>query len=233
MGLLLRLKRCSLNISWNLNATGCLKCCDGPMVKLGFTHACCIVKKLLIVCHHDRLFFPLLGFLIYMTVGPWVIGTLVENKTGAVFAWGVVMFEGGKLPTQTTFVWYFIHFGLVHPVLVLVIGQVAEWRLSKVTIHPSPSLLSNILALALLCIALASSIYFSFTFWMQFGALGFFLGPLKTWSYVFYGAMFWIAATLPANNCIKYMQLSMNNDSYQKKMDNETDHVEGNSLKNV
>ena len=35
-----------------------------------------------------------------MTVGPWVIGSLVEGRIGTVFAWGVVMFEAGQLPSQ-------------------------------------------------------------------------------------------------------------------------------------
>jgi len=166
-----------------------------------------------------------------MTVGPWVIGSLVEGRNGAVFAWGVVMFEGGKLPTQTTFVWYFIHFGLIHPVMVVFIGQVAEWRLSKVTILPPPSVLSNILALVFFLVYLAASIFFSLTFWMHFGALGFFFGPLKTWSYVFYGAMIWLAATLPEDSCIEYMRLT--NNGYQKKVDVDTNLAERGSLKSA
>ena len=94
-----------------------------------------------------------------------------------------------------------------------------------------PSSLSNILAVAFLCIALAASIFFSLSFWMHFGALGFFFGPLKTWSYIFYGAMIWLAATLPENSCIEYMELT--NSGYQKKVDTETDHIESDSLKNV
>jgi len=232
--LLLRLKRCNclLNISCSINATGCLKCFEGRVAtSIGYTHACCLVKRLLIVCHQDRLFWSILGFLMYMSVGPWVIGGLVEGRNGAIFAWGVVMFEGGQIPSQTTFVWYFIHFGLVHPVMVLIIGQVAEWRLSKVTVLPPPSLLSNILALIFLCIAFSASIFFSLSFWMHFGVLGFFFGPLKTWSYVFYGAMIWLAATLPENSCIEYMRLT--NNGYQKKVDTETDHIESDSLKNA
>merc|ERR1712032_1232872 len=94
---------CFFNISCSTNATSCLKCFEGRNA------ACCLVKRLLIVCHHNRLFYPILGFLVYMTIGPWVIGSLVEGRTGAVFAWGVVMFQAGQLPSQLTFVWYFIH----------------------------------------------------------------------------------------------------------------------------
>lgn len=207
----------------------CVRCLNGR-------NNFCLLKRLLIVCQQDRLFFPFLVFLIYMTVGPWVIGRLVEGKIGAVFAWGVVMFEGGKLPSQTTFVWYFIHFGLIHPVMVLVTGQVALVRLSRVvTILPPPSAFSSILAFVFMCLCVCVSVFLSLSFWMHFGALGFFFGPLKTWSYVFYGAMIWLAATLPEDNCIDYMKLV--NNGYQKKVDTEdmqeSNHVECDSLKNV
>merc|ERR1719220_3269450 len=112
------------------------------------------------------------------------------------------MFEGGKLPSQTTFVWYFIHFGLIHPVMVLIIGQIACMRLSRVvTILPPPSAFSSILAFVFMCLCVCVSVFLSLSFWMHFGALGFFFGPLKTWSYVFYGAMIWLAATLPEDSC--------------------------------
>ena len=52
--LLLRIKRCNclLNISCSVNATGCLKCFEGRVkTAIGYTHACCLIKKLLVVCH--------------------------------------------------------------------------------------------------------------------------------------------------------------------------------------
>ena len=195
--------------------------------------ACCLFKRLLIVCHCDRLFYPLLIFLIYMTVGPWVVGRLVEGRLGMVFAWGVVMFENGKLPSQTTFVWYCIHFALIHPVMVVVIGQAAEWRLRKATSHPPPSTFtrSNVIAMIFFLVALAASVYLSLTFWMHFGALGFFFGPLKTWSYIFYGAMIWVALTLPENLCRQYMD----NNGIRKKIDteDEQDLAEDGLMKNA
>ena len=97
------------------------------------------------------------------------------------------------------------------------------------TILPPPSAFSNILALVFFVANLAASIYFSLTFWMDFGALGFFFGPLKTWSYVFYGAMIWLAATLPENICIEYMELV--NNGYQKKVDADTSLTESDPLK--
>ena len=50
-----------------------------------------------------------------------------------------------------------------------------------------------------------------------------FFGPLKMWSYVFYGTMIWLAATLPGNN-INFIKLTKN--GYQKKEDTDTNLAE-------
>jgi hypothetical protein len=104
--------------------------------------------------------------------------------------------------SQTTFVWYFFHFGLLHPVMVLVIGHVADWRVGRVggrRVQAGQHLAAGLLLL----LGLAGALFLSLTFWLQFGFMGFFLGPLKTWSYVFYGLMVWVAATLPEEACVR------------------------------
>jgi len=45
------------------------------------------------------LFWPILGFTVYMAVGPWVVGHLIEDRTGAIFAWGAVV-AGTFIPVQ-------------------------------------------------------------------------------------------------------------------------------------
>ena len=45
----------------------------------------------MLVTSVDRLFYPLLGYVVYIALGPWVVGPLVEGHTGAVFAWGVLL----------------------------------------------------------------------------------------------------------------------------------------------
>ena len=161
----------------------------------------CLVRKLQLVTSHNRLFYPLLCFLLYMSLGPWVLGPLVEGRLGAVFAWGVVV-GGTWAHSQTTQVWYFLHFGVIHPLLVVVVGHLADWRCGRVGGRGVTGR-EHAVAGVLLLMGLATSLFFSLTFWLSFGVLGFFLGPLKTWSYVFYSAMFWLAATLPEEDCIR------------------------------
>ena len=53
--------------------------------------------------------------------------------------------------------------------------------------------MTHVMVTASLLLMTAGSLFLSFTFWIQFGVLGVFLGPLKTWSYIFYSLMFWLA----------------------------------------
>merc|ERR1712141_734479 len=81
----------------------------------------------------------------------------------------------------------FVHCGIVHPVMVLVIGQILDYR------NGLQGYLGHIVMSTLLLIMTVFSLLTSITFWMEYGVLGFILGPLKTWSYVFYSVMFLLA----------------------------------------
>ena len=155
-----------------------------------------LARRLSLVAGHDRLFLPLLAFVLYMSCGPWVVGRLIEGRIGAIFAWGAVV-QGSMVHTQTTYVFYCVHFAFVHPALVVVIGHVADWRVSRVTSRPRPTAASHALAAALLVLGMAANVYFSLSFWQQFGVLGVVVGPLRTWSHVFYTVMVAVAASLP------------------------------------
>jgi hypothetical protein len=56
-------------------------------------------KSFLCLCSYRRLFWPFLLFSLYMAVGPWVVGILIEDRQGAVFAWGAVV-AGSRVPVQ-------------------------------------------------------------------------------------------------------------------------------------
>ena len=62
-----------------------------------------------------------------MAVGPWVVGTIIEDKIGAIFAWGVVV-SGRYIPSQVPYAYFFVHFTFCHPALVLLYGHVLDCR---------------------------------------------------------------------------------------------------------
>ena len=157
---------------------------------------CCLVRKLMLVTGHNVICVSLVIFVIYMAVGPWVVGSLVEGRTGAVFAWGVVV-DSTLVHSQVPFAYYFVHFGLIHPVVVLAIGHLLDFKYGQMMDVGGGAgncgILRHVAISVSLLLMMAFSVFLSLSFWNQFGSLGFLLGPLKTWSYVFYSAMFWLA----------------------------------------
>lgn len=109
-----------------------------------------------------------------------------------MFAWGVVV-DNTMIRSQVPFSYYFVHFGLIHPVMVLAVGHLLDVRYGQATGRSLTGMLSHVSVTASLLLMTAGSLFLSFTFWVQFGVLGIFLGPLKTWSYIFYSLMFWSA----------------------------------------
>ena len=174
----------SLKIVYHLASTGRLS----PRQKRMFLFLCrcSVFRKLVLVVSCDRIFYSLLSYVVYMAVGPWVVGTLVEGHTGAVFAWGSLV-NRQLVEVQIPFAFYWLHCCLVHPVMVLVIGQLLDYR------NGLTGWLSHILVGLLLLLMTVLSLVTSITFWMEYGVLGFILGPLKTWSYVFYCVMMIVA----------------------------------------
>ena len=146
----------------------------------------CLFRKFVLVTSCDVIFYSLLGYVLYMAVGPWVIGSLVEGNIGAVFAWGVLV-NKQLVEVQVPFAYYFVHCAIIHPAMVMVIGQILDYR------NGLQGYLGHIVMSTLLLIMTVSSLLTSITFWMEYGVLGFILGPLKTWSYVFYSVMFLLA----------------------------------------
>ena len=179
--------------------------------------SCCLVRKLMLVVSHDVILISMMIFILYMAVGPWVIGSMIEGRLGAVFAWGVVV-DNTMVRSQVPFAYYFLHFGLIHPVMVLAVGHLLDIRYGQATGSSLTGILAHFSVTASLLLMTAGSLFLSFTFWIQFGVLGIFLGPLKTWSYIFYSLMFWLAwRTKP--EFLTSLHRDLNGQGYKKDED--------------
>jgi len=198
------------------------------LARLRSAMGCWFFRKLFLVSICDRLFLPLLVYILYMAVGPWVIGHLVEGHVGLIFAWGVVV-DGELVPSQVPFAYYWIHFFLVHPILVIIYGHILDVRRFKIEseiyskkyhrksrftflpkLHWSCALISAILVFAL-------TMYFTLAFWLEFGVLGFFVGPFRTWTLIFYAILAIIAWKMPAGKCVEKIDVIFRSDSLYSK----------------
>jgi len=176
------------------------------------------IRKLVHVVCQKILCWPLTIFSLYMALGPWTVGTLIEGHTGAIFAWGIIV-NSDMVHSQVPFAYYFLHFAFIHPVMVLAIGHLLDIKHGQVFDNRVVSWCGHLACALGVVTMLAFSILLGVTFWSQFGALGIVFGPLKTWSYVFYGVMFFLAWRMGAEQFIKFNQII--NDRKDKKNEDE------------
>ena len=133
-----------------------------------------------------------------------MVGSLVEGYTGAVFAWGVLV-NNQLVEAQVPFAFYFLHCAVVHPVMVVGIGQILDHR------NGMKACRGLLLTFSLLVIVTAFSLLSSLNFSLQYGVLAFLLGPLNTWALPFYSLL----ALLAGRTRDKHLELGYRRALYQ------------------
>ena len=59
--------------------------------------------------------------------------------------------------------------------------------------------------------------YFTLVFWVEFGVLGFFVGPFRTWTLCFYVVLAVIAWKMPDHKCVEKVDTIFGEDAQRKK----------------
>ncbi|XP_026297136.1 transmembrane protein 62 isoform X2 [Apis mellifera] len=172
-----------------------------PRFRIKFFHSW--LRKLWILSTVDRLFFPLVLYALYLTVGPWAVGEVIENQTGIIFAWGT--FIGNSfLPGAFTYAYGFFQLFSFHLPLMLILANRVDKRLQNTT-KPNNKPLSKIcfilqyLPIILLIIMQTCMAYF---FWLAYGTLATILCPLRTWS-IFLAMMLWHQVNTMPHSCLR------------------------------
>ncbi|CAG7687484.1 unnamed protein product [Allacma fusca] len=108
-----------------------------------------LTRKLWIIASVDKLFYPILLYPVYITVGPWFIGEVIEGHYGAVFAWGTLV-QGKMLPGSFTYFYGFIQLLLFHIPFTLLLSHCIDCsRESKREDHVVlPSLILRIMSIS-------------------------------------------------------------------------------------
>ena len=135
-----------------------------------------------------------------------MVGSLVEGYTGAVLAWGVLV-NNQLVEAQVPFAFYFLHCAVVHPVMVVGIGQILDHR------NGMKACRGLLLTSSLLVIVTAFSLLSSLNFSLQYGVLAFLLGPLNTWALPFYSLL----ALLAGRTGDKHLELGYRRALYQQE----------------
>ncbi|XP_025831717.1 transmembrane protein 62-like [Agrilus planipennis] len=143
------------------------------------------IRKLWILSTVDRLFYPLICYCIYLPVGPWSVGYLVEDHLGAIFAWGILV-NGNFLPGSFTYAYGFVQLATFQFPLILILANGVDNRLRNLILRPGKTkTIWDLIGLHLPFVMLLSiQLLMAYFFLLAYGYLAFFLGPLRTWSIV-------------------------------------------------
>ncbi|XP_076303117.1 transmembrane protein 62 [Lasioglossum baleicum] len=166
-----------------------------PRLRIKFFHLW--LRKLWILSTVDRLCFPLVIYALYLTVGPWAIGEVIDNHTGIIFAWGT--FVGNSyLPGAFTYAYGFFQLFSFHLPLTLILAHRVDKRLQSINKHDYKSVWQH-LPITLLVLMQASMAYF---FWLAYGTLATMLCPLRTWSIIL-AIMLWHQVNTMPQSCLR------------------------------
>ncbi|XP_058792329.1 transmembrane protein 62-like [Phymastichus coffea] len=151
----------------------------------------------------DRLFFPLVLYAIYLFIGPWIIGEIIDNHTGVVFAWGTYV-GNSFLPGSFTYAYGFFQLLTFHcPLTLLVAHGISRrlWQLEKPH-KKTTKILSKFWEQLpfLLLVSLQSTMIF--LFWLAYGTVATILCPLRTWS-LFMAIFLWYQVYNMPPKCLR------------------------------
>ncbi|XP_057655925.1 transmembrane protein 62-like isoform X1 [Diorhabda carinulata] len=178
---------------------------DGKLVKPKIRKSLCFswFRKFWIMSTVDRIFWPIVIYPIYLAIGPWTVGYLVENHVGAIFAWGIFV-HGAFLPGAFTYAYGFLQLVSFHIPLLFVTANTVYFRFQEVTkkIGKKQSIKKLICRHLPFSVIFLMQVIMAYLFWLAYGSLAFLLGPLRTWSLVLAGILYYQSLRLP-EKCIR------------------------------
>lgn len=160
----------------------------------GYIQSLC--RKMWILSSVDRIFWPLVLYPIYLTVGPWSIGYIVEDRVGAIFAWGIYV-DGVLLPGSFTYAYGFIQLLTFQLPLTCILAHAMDCRIrAHIQKRKLPYFTKLTLHLPFLMVIIVQLIT-AYNFWLAYGTLAFIIGPLRTWSIIIAIGLWIMMLSLP------------------------------------
>ncbi|XP_050347004.1 transmembrane protein 62-like [Nymphalis io] len=162
-----------------------------------------ILRSLWLLSKIDRIFYPIVLYAIYLPLGPWVIGELIDGYIGTIFAWGILI-KGTYLPEPFTYTYGSVQLLFVQLPLIFVLAHCLNTRLFAQHLRGYKRLIKNMPFIFLLSIQLLLAYFF----WLEYGTISFLFGPLRTWSVVLSTLLWYKTLTLPSEYCRYLIKLN-------------------------
>lgn len=163
-------------------------------------------QKFWILSTVDRLFWPIIGYGIYLAAGPWSFGELIDGHFGVIFVWGIFV-NGAYLPGSLTFLYGFLQLLLCQVPLTIIFANCVETRYYQHIGLPSkhhrlPLCSLKKLAHAPFYLIITVEIILAVFFWNAYGVVAFLIGPFRTWSVVLNISLWYMARNVP-DKCLR------------------------------
>lgn len=155
-----------------------------------------MLRRLWLLSKVNKVFYPIVLYAIYLPLGPWIVGELIDGYVGAVFAWGILI-KGTFLPEPFTYMYGSVQLMFIQIPLIFVLANCLDKRLFAHNFRGVKGFLSNLPFVFLLSFQMLMAYFF----WLEYGSLALLFGPLRSWSIVLSLILWYKTLTLPPDCC--------------------------------
>ncbi|XP_029663755.1 transmembrane protein 62-like isoform X2 [Formica exsecta] len=172
-----------------------------PRLRIKFFHWW--LRKLWILSTIDRAFYGLVLYSLYLTVGPWTVGEIIEDHIGVIFIWGI--FIGNRyLPGGFTYAYGYFQLCCFYLPLMLIIAHRVDRRLQDAE-NPARQHMSKFRLIwhygPTWVLILIQSIM-TYILYLEYGIIAILLCPLRTGSIIIAALLCYYVNTMPLS-CLR------------------------------
>lgn len=162
--------------------------CRGGIFRWRFVRA--IVRKVWLFTAVDLVFWPVVIYMLYLPIGPWLVGELLDNQYGVIFSWGTFVYSS-FLPGSLTFAYGFSLVVTFLLPLILGLAHCIDCRMQSLFVEPRSGLLYHSFKNAPLLLTLSLQVFLTYFMYLAYGWLTLLLGPIRSWGVVL-GLVLWL-----------------------------------------
>ncbi|XP_013389484.1 transmembrane protein 62-like [Lingula anatina] len=146
-----------------------------------------ILRRIYYVSVYNNTFYPLVIYIVYITIGPWFIGHVLDGHVGLCFLFGIYV-NGTLIPSNLTYVYGFFQILMFVIPLILYTGWCIQHRLrnlKKDKAMDKPTCKNYVKDHWSFLLIVFLQVWFAYGgFFKAYGTMAFLLGPFRTWSAV-------------------------------------------------
>lgn len=148
----------------------------------------------------DCMFYPLVLAPLYIAIGPWLVGEIIEGHTGVMFIWGTFV-AGSYLPGSLSYLYAAIQLCLANlPTQICLAVLVDNRRKRCLGTETSMSFAAFILSNVPFLLCFLQQLWMMFNFFAAYGSMAAVLGPIKTWTTIMHFALWMKVSRLDQNS---------------------------------